>query len=210
MNELTSCSEISSTIAKEAAASSAALRAFFTQLERIARPRDGAVNIFLVLARLAEARWIEGHVRIELRPAEEMTSIVVIDDLGLGIRERVLPPTRLRVPFQELTEGLDRYPGIVLPLGIAEENDAIVLVPLMARAEELEDRALENIEIAPEPRQSERPTKPPVGAQEIPDEALSPEASQHTRPTMPMPAEEVDHAIQASIRPKDPRREDDG
>ncbi len=210
MNELTSCSEITSAVAKEAAASSSALRAFFMQLEKMARPADSGVNVFLVLARLAEARWMEGHVRIELRPAEEMTSIVVIDDLGLGIRERVLPPTRLGVPFKELAEGLDKYPGIVLPLGIAEEKDTIVLVPLMARAEDLEDTPLDNIEIAPEPRQSERPTKPPVGAQEIPDEALSPEASQHTRPTMPMPAEEVDHAIQASIRPRDPRREDDG
>ena len=210
MNELFSCSEITSAIAKEAAASSTALRAFFAQLEKIARPKDGAVNIFLVLARLAEARWMEGHVRVELRPADEMTSIVVIDDLGLGIRERVLPPTRLGVPFKELSEGLDRYPGIVLPLGITEEKDAIVLVPLMARAEDLQDRPLENIEIAAEPRQSERPTKPPAGAQEIPDQALSPEASQFTRPTMPMPAEEVDHAIQASIGPRDPRREDDG
>ena len=210
VDELSSCSEITSAHAKEAASSSSALRAFFMQIEKIARPKDGAVNLFLVLARLAETRWMEGHVRIELKPIDDVTSLVIIDDLGLGIRERILPPTRLNVPFTEFSEGLDRYPGIVLPLGIAEEGGTLVLVPLMARSEDLEDRALSDIEIAPEPRQSERPTKPPVGSQEIPEEAISPDAAQFTRPTIPMPADTADLAIAEANRPKDPRREDDG
>ena len=210
MRELTSFTELTGSHARAAAASRTALREFFAAAEKIARPNDGIENLFLVLTRLADATWIEGTIRIEIRVVDDSMSVTIISDLGLSLWERVVPATVLAVSYDELRKVLYRYPGIALPLQFEEEDGALVLTPLFGSEPQHHEgeEELHELATAPHPRVSERPTVPPSFLPEIPIDAIAPEIA-HNRPTTPAPADAEQAAIADAERHRDPRREDD-
>jgi hypothetical protein len=84
----------------------------------------------MAVARLVGQPWVEGDLRIELSGDDTSTTMNVICDYGVGIRERLLPLTRFEVPIDEFERALELAPKLVLPLRITEEQGKLVLTPL--------------------------------------------------------------------------------
>jgi hypothetical protein len=102
-----------------------ACKALLSHFAAIARPNTGAPMLILVFARLASAAcdWIDdGDLRIELTQEGQLTRIEVLSDLGVGMRERVVPMTTLRVPLTELRAAIHRVPALVKPLTMHQET----------------------------------------------------------------------------------------
>jgi hypothetical protein len=158
---LESCSDLTSELAAKAAASSDGFRTLLKRVAEIARPGQGAPKFLMALACLVGQDWIEGELRVELSGDEHSTTIIVICEFGEGIRERLVPATRLQVPIDEFERALELSPKLVMPLKVTDQLDKLVLTPIgsgeqkrSARPPELE---LDEVSLDEE----ERPTAPP-------------------------------------------------
>jgi hypothetical protein len=127
---LESVSDLTSEHAKLAASSSAEIRKLLKRVAEIAQPGEGCPKIMMALARLVGQPWVEGDLRIELSGDDTSTTMNVMCDYGVGIRERLLPLTRFAVPIDEFERALELAPKLVLPLRISEEDGKLVLTPL--------------------------------------------------------------------------------
>lgn len=128
---LASCAELTSSDAKQAASSSAQVRALLERFAVIARPGEGCPKVLIAIAHLVGQEWVEGPLRVEISGDDVSTTLVVMCDYGVGIRERILPLTRFEVPFEEFSRALELSPGLVLPLKITDEQGKMVLTPLL-------------------------------------------------------------------------------
>lgn len=162
IGEIQSCTALDSELAKLAASSSANMRALLARFVELAEPGTGSPKIFLALARLPEQPWVEGRLRVEISGNDETTTIEILSELGVGIVERLLPLTRLRVPFDEFVRAIDLAPELMLPLRATDLAGKIVLTPLLTPEEiaaaaaptfELDDTSLGD---------GERITQPPA------------------------------------------------
>jgi hypothetical protein len=172
---LESCSDLTSELAAKAAASSDGFRALLKRVAEIARPGQGAPKFLMAVARLVGQDWIEGELRVELSGDQQSTTIIVICEFGEGIRERLVPATRLQVPIDEFERALELSPKLVLPLKVTDHLDKLVLTPLAsseakrsARPPELE---LDEVNLDEEERLT---APPPPDELQVIDEA-SPE-----------------------------------
>jgi hypothetical protein len=127
---LESVSDLTSEHAKLAASSSGEIRKLLKRVAEIAQPGEGCPKIMMALARLVGQPWVEGDLRIELSGDESSTTMNIMCDYGVGIRERLLPLTRFGVPIDEFERALELAPKLVLPLRISEDNGKLVLTPL--------------------------------------------------------------------------------
>jgi hypothetical protein len=130
---LTSCAELTTEHAKQAASSSAEMRTLLNRVAQIAEPGAGCPKLLMALARLAGQDWLEGgELRVELAGDDASTTIIVMCDYGFGIRERLLSPVELPVPLDEFSRALELSPKLVLPLRITDEEGKIILTPLLS------------------------------------------------------------------------------
>lgn len=141
-----SCAALTSDLARDAAQSNALMRGLLARFAELARPADGAPKIFLALARLCEASWYDGRLRVEISGDDDATSIDVLAELGVGIVERLLPLTKLAAPFDEFVRAIDLAPELMLPLRATDYENKIVLTPLLT-PEEIAAAALPAIEL---------------------------------------------------------------
>lgn len=136
------------------------------RMARVSKPNTGAPRLLMVLARLAEADWIDGNLEITLRDFGVATEVDVrVDNGRLRVRWRTF---NLAVPLSEFSEFLRKSPSAVRPLALFGE-------PI---AEELRLRA--------------RPSSPPVA----PEPAAAPSsrggrADPHAKATLRMAAVKV-------------------
>ena len=220
---LPSCSLLSNELARQAAQSPSSMRALLARFAEIAQPGDGAPKIIVALARLCEQSWYDGRLRVEIAGDDARTTIEVLAELGVGIVERLLPLTRLEVPFDEFVRAIDLAPDLMLPLRATDYQNKLVLTPLLTPEEiaaaampaiELDDRSLGD---------GERKTAPPPATTEPPAISEAPDTPVVDRPffvadledeppvaARPTPVVPVDAGAieQARVR-VDPRREPD-
>ncbi len=127
LDALTSCAELTAEHADEAASSPASLRALLAWASEIARPGEGAPKVLMAIARLVSAEWFEGAPYVEIRGDDSTAALSVFADHGIGIRERVVPEARLRVPADEFVRAVRLAPQLVAPFLVREHEDVLVL-----------------------------------------------------------------------------------
>lgn len=127
---LKSCVELTPEHAKLAASSSVGIRNLLTRVAAIAKPGEGCPKVLMAVARLVGQEWLEGELRVELSGDDTSTTMIVMCDYGVGIRERLLPAVRFAVPIDEFGRALELSPKLVLPLRISEHEGLIILTPL--------------------------------------------------------------------------------
>jgi len=183
LDSLASCAELTPEHAEEAARSSASLRVLLAWASKIARPGEGAPKVLMVLARLVSAEWFEGSPFVEIRGDDATTTISIFADHGMGIRERVVPLTRLGVGFDEFARAVRLAPRMVAPFRATEKGEALLLCPPDAAPDEpaetivIDEQSLHENErtTAPPPRGSRAASKRP---------AVAEQSGIHTRPTV--------------------------
>jgi hypothetical protein len=127
---LKSCTELTAEHAKLAASSSVGIRNLLTRVAAIAKPGEGCPKVLMAIARLVGQEWLDGELRVELSGDETATTMIVMCDYGVGIRERLLPNVRFAVPIDEFGRALELSPKLVLPLRVSEHEGLIILTPL--------------------------------------------------------------------------------
>jgi hypothetical protein len=230
---LESVSDLTSEHAKLAASSPTEIRKLLKRVAEIAKPGEGCPKIMMALARLVGQPWVDGDLRIELSGDDTSTTMNVMCDYGVGIRERLLPLTRFDVPIDEFERALELAPKLVLPLRISEEAGKLVLTPLATP--EASVRSIAPPAVAVDDGSlgdGERTTAPPPADElQVVDEAMPEEydgrmrsgtvptgsiddgphgriSNVHTRPTVRRMVA-VDAAAIAAVRRRDPRREEE-
>jgi len=115
------CLELADRDIASAVADRRMAKALLDQLALVSRPADGAPKLLIVFARLAssEVEWIEGALRIEMVADAEVTVVEVLSELGLGMRERLFPSFKMKVPLDEFARAVERVPHMVAPLAVA-------------------------------------------------------------------------------------------
>jgi len=174
-----SCTELTSEHAKEAAASSTGIRLLLRRVSEIARPDEGCPKVLMAVARLVGQDWVEGELRVELTGDDGGTTLTIMCEHGVGIRERLLPATRFDgVPLDEFSRALELAPGLALPLRITDEEGKIVLAPLLTPEDQIRSKPPPDFEVDDRSLGEEARTTapPPPGA---------PEAFLHEHPTPP-------------------------
>ncbi len=178
--KLASCAELTIEDAEEAASSSSKLRELLEWASRIARPGEGAPKVLMAVARLARADWVEGSPYVEIGGDESVTTLAVVVDHGSGIRETLLPRTRIPVPCEEFERAIRLAPQLVAPFRPVYRDGTILLatddVNLEAHPEavEIADSSL---------HEQARKTAPPPKLSEISRRAPY-ESGVHTHPTV--------------------------
>lgn len=135
---LGSCSELTSAHAKQAASSPATMRMLLERVATIARPGEGCPKVLNAVAHLVGQEWLDGQLHVELIGDDDATTLTVMADYGVGIRERILPATRFAVPYDEFARALELAPALVLPLRITDHGDKLVLTPLLSPEDTVE------------------------------------------------------------------------
>jgi hypothetical protein len=60
--------------------------------------------------------WLDGGLRVVLKPEGEHTRVDLSTDMGGGLFERAMPSIVLRAPLVEFTRAIERVPRMVAPL----------------------------------------------------------------------------------------------
>ncbi len=171
---LESVGELTSEHAKAAASSSTDMRDFLKRAAAIAKPGEGCPKVMMAIARLVGQPWVEGDLRVELTGDETSTTMNVMCDYGVGIRERLLPLTRFAVPLDEFERALELAPKLVLPLRISDDNGKLILTPLSTPEARVKSIAPAKLSVDDESLgDGERKTAPPPADElQVVDEAM--------------------------------------
>jgi hypothetical protein len=124
---LGSCAELTTEHAEEAARSAAFMRTLLDWAAKVARPGQGGPKILMALARMARADWVEGTPYVEIKGNESETSIAILVDTEMTVREPLFPPTRMRVPIDEFTRAVRLAPQLIAPLRSGHRGEVLVL-----------------------------------------------------------------------------------
>jgi hypothetical protein len=92
--------------------------ALLAHLARVAAPGTGVAKSLLVFARMATTacEWLDGDLRIEIVGDAEVSAVEVLEELGMGMRERVFPPFAFVAPLEEFSRAVERVPHMIEPL----------------------------------------------------------------------------------------------
>jgi hypothetical protein len=117
-SQVTRCLDLQEADIAEAIRTRQSTQALLAHLAEVSAPDTGAAKVLLVFARMATTacEWLDGGLRVELKPHADGTRVDLATDLGGGLRERVLPPIVLRAPLEEFSRAIDRVPRMVAPL----------------------------------------------------------------------------------------------
>ncbi len=193
LDGLASCAELTTEHADQAARSASSLRALLTWASTVAKPGGGAPKVLLALARLARADWLEGTPFIEITGTDRETVINIFADHGMGIRERVVPLARLRVPIDELTRAVRLAPQLIAPFEVGSPKQGVALSLVLKGVEtdveetiKIDDRSLHEQErkTAPPPVGHEDMRKSGVPGVSIPNGPTNDQSGVHTHPTV--------------------------
>ena len=234
--ELSSCSDLTSEVAKQAAGSSVEMRKLLKRVSEIAKPGEGCPKVLMVLARLVGQEWVEGDLRVEVSGDDKETNITIMSEHGFGIRERLLPLTRFEVPLDEFERALELAPHMMLPLRITDEPGKMVLTPLAVPEDRVKtvpppEVAVDSASLGDGERTTAPPpadelqvvdeaepyaehvhditTSPPPADAGMLDDVSPPQTpSVHTRPTVRRMVA-IDAAAIESVKRRDPRREEE-
>ena len=112
------CTDLSEDDVVTALAERRAAKALLERLAKVSRPREGASKALVFIARLAgrEVDWIEGWMRVEVVADGDGVVVEVLSDLGLGMRERLLPSLKMDAPFREFARLVEHMPSTLEPL----------------------------------------------------------------------------------------------
>lgn len=174
LDTLESVSDLTSEHAKLAASSSAEMRKLLKRVAEIAKPGEGCPKVLMAIARLVGQPWLEGDLRVELSGDDTSTTLNVMCDYGVGIRERLLPLTRFEVPIDEFERALELAPKLVLPLRITDEEGKLILTPLAVPEAQARSIAPAALDVADASLgDGERTTAPPPADElQVVDEAM--------------------------------------
>ncbi|MBX3190312.1 MAG: hypothetical protein KF819_25155 [Labilithrix sp.] len=178
------------------------MRTLLKRVAEIAKPGSGCPKVLMAVARLVGQDWLEGgELRVELTGDDEKTTLTIMCEYGVGIRERLLPPTELRVPFDEFARALELSPSLVLPLRISDDVGKITLTPLLTP----EKRAEEAVAVRIDERslgETERKTAPPKQGAE-PEAVFAAAPDSDTTPTRlaRLALDELDDPAPVTARP---------
>lgn len=148
---LVSCRDLSAEHADEAVRSLDTLRLLVARLTEIGEPEDGAPKVLIIFARLArgDVAWLDGDVTVEITGNDTRTLIDVFKEEGWGIKERLVPQARFRVPFDEFERAVEISAKRFAPLKVAMQPNKIVMssaTPATAPAEppkvEVDDKSI--------------------------------------------------------------------
>jgi len=212
---LESVGDLTSEHAKAAASSSSDMRAFLKRVAEIAKPGEGCPKVMMAIARLVGQSWVEGDLRVELAGDDASTTMNVMCDYGVGIRERLLPITRFAVPIDEFERALELAPKLVLPLRISDDNGKLILTPLNTPEARVKSIAPPRLDVDEESLgDGERKTAPPpadelqVVDEAMPDELVAVAHVEAVDERTPVAELEVvdDAAWGADQDPNDPQR----
>jgi hypothetical protein len=178
---LKSCTELTSEHAKLAASSSVGFRNLLTRVAQIAKPGEGCPKVLMAVARLVGQDWLDGELRVELSGDDTATTMIVMCDYGVGIRERLVPSVRFAVPIDEFGRALELSPKLVLPLQVSEHEGLIILTPLAKGEAALSvpapKLAVDDLSLGTDDRAT---APPPAGELQVVDEATPSEVGAAT------------------------------
>lgn len=158
--------------------------ALLDHLTKIARPKQGAPKILLVLARLATCDWIDGALEVRVIGHDGRVSIELFVDDGLSLT-KMRAPLEIQVPYEEFRKAVAARPDALRPLVVAGQIGPSKL-RLTAGAPSDEDEAPKSA-VASAMFRAARPVPPPADTpREEPDEPPKP-SSRRSR-TAPKPA----------------------
>lgn len=120
-DHLTRCGDLTTVDLNLACKSHESFEELLKHLQQISAPDTGAASILLVLGALASSAcdWVDGDLAIELADQNGVTEVAVMMELGMGMRERLFPPIRLRAPLSEITTALDEMPSLIGALTVS-------------------------------------------------------------------------------------------
>ena len=109
------CADLSAADLEKALGSRDLCAALLRRMSTISAPNTGVpavVSVFAALASMA-CDWIDGDLAIELEEREERTNVMVMTELGAGMRERLFQPFVLGAPLAEIASAIEHTPALV-------------------------------------------------------------------------------------------------
>lgn len=119
---LSSCSDLSDEGYEAAVARRPHFLDLMHQLAEVAEPGQECVRVLHLLARVSEALWLDGDLRVEMMADDARTTFELLTELGGGLRERVCAPVTMRIPLGELVAAADREPWALEPLSVRSRS----------------------------------------------------------------------------------------
>jgi hypothetical protein len=103
--------------------------ALLKHLCAISRPSTGAPLVLLLFARMAtpECAWLDGGLQVDAIGEGEKTTFDVLQDLGVGMGERLFPRAVMKAPLSEFVRALRRVPAMSGPLEVQASPTRLVL-----------------------------------------------------------------------------------
>jgi hypothetical protein len=109
-------SQLTGAVIDEAVASVGSLKTLVARIAEVAQPEQGWARLLKVVARAAQASWLEGDLQVEFAGDDHRTQIEFHSVLGIGIRERLFSPCSLLVPIDEFQRAVVLTPDVIAPL----------------------------------------------------------------------------------------------
>lgn len=102
-----------------------ATKELLDRLAAISRPDTGAAKSLLVLARMATTacEWLDGDLRVEIVGDADVSVFEVLEEMGMGMRERVFAPIPFDVPLAEFAAAVARVPRMIAPLSVIAKSE---------------------------------------------------------------------------------------
>ena len=118
------CVEVSERELACAAGSQRACRDLLEQLANVARPREGAPKVLLILGRLAaeNCAWRQGPLGVELLGEGTLSILHIMCGGDAGSLVELFPPMVFDVPLDELAHALDKAPAMIAPLVVQHRS----------------------------------------------------------------------------------------
>lgn len=144
---LRSFSELDEGHAVEAGLSREKFCAFVERLASIARPGDEATPLLVALGRVVEtSHWMEGSFQIEITGDDCDSAVGAYVDDG-AVRERLIAPTTLPIPFDLFVDTIASQPEVVARLRVEKKRGGLVLTApssssSVVRAYEIDEQSL--------------------------------------------------------------------
>lgn len=174
-------SDLTSDVVTDAVRSPAELKRLLQRIAEIAQPEQGWARIFKVIAKVAMVEWLEGELQVDFAGDVTSTTLSFYSVLGIGIRERLVPPVTLSVPIDEFQRAVVLQPDSIAPLRARQGLNRLTLsLGTSVRDKDIPEFELEAQALG----DGERITAPPPPLV-LAEEDIAPEV--YTRSTKPPP-----------------------
>lgn len=174
-------SDLTSDVVTDAVRSPAELKQLLQHIAAIAAPEQGWTRIYKVIAKVAMVEWLEGELQVDFAGDVTSTTVSFYSVLGIGIRERLVPPVTLAVPIDEFQRAVVLQPESIAPLRARQGLNRLTL----ALGTSVRDRDIPDFELEAQALgDGERITAPPPPLV-LAEEDVAPEV--YTRSTKPPP-----------------------